>query len=314
MKASEALLCSQTFTSTTASLLFRALRAPGGRALALGAAAMAAAPAPAAAAASSASTSASATASGQVPPALPAFASPRRAPASLRDVATAAALFSGSALEVVGGAAAALGHQLSAAAQQAQVAAAAAAAALTPTRRAAGAAAAASSPLSSSVPPMASLAALATALPGPETALDIDLGVHVTVGAVAGLASGYAVKKVGKLALFVVGIGFVGMQLARAATAVATPAPAPAAAAAGAAAGAAATGGAKATLLPFTLPEPDYAAMEVALVRALDADGDGRVTVSDLQRRMDQLVTALGAGLPSTSAFAAAFYLGIRWG
>ena len=134
----------------------------------------------------------------------------------------------------------------------------------------------------------------------------------MTVGAVAGLASGYAVKKVGKLALFVVGIGFVGMQLARAASAAQAP-PQPSqqpAAGAGGAAGA----GATAVALPFRVPEPDYAAMEAALVRALDADGDGKVTVGDVQRRLDSFVGVLSKGLPSSSAFAVAFYLGLRWG
>jgi hypothetical protein len=49
-------------------------------------------------------------------------------------------------------------------------------------------------------------------------------------------------------------------------------------------------------------------------VRALDADGDGKVTVGDVKTSLDRLVATLGAGLPSSTAFAAGFFAGLRWG
>ena len=54
--------------------------------------------------------------------------------------------------------------------------------------------------------------------------------------------------------------------------------------------------------------------MEAALVRALDADGDGKVTVGDVKTQLDKLVATLSKGLPSSSAFAAALFVGLRFG
>jgi hypothetical protein len=58
----------------------------------------------------------------------------------------------------------------------------------------------------------------------------------------------------------------------------------------------------------------DWKKAEAEMIKFLDADKDGMVTLSDLQTMSSRLVSSLSLGLPSTGAFAAAFFLGLRWG
>lgn len=108
-----------------------------------------------------------------------------------------------------------------------------------------------------------------------------ELGTQVTLGGIAGFCSGYAVKKVSKVAAFVVGVGFIGVQVAR---------------------------------YYGVINDVDWSAVEEQLVRSLDTDGDGRITHNDLKAHFDRAMEVLGFNLPSGAAFATFFLMGLRYG
>lgn len=54
--------------------------------------------------------------------------------------------------------------------------------------------------------------------------------------------------------------------------------------------------------------------MEANVHRLLDADGDGKFTVRDLQIYYQKTVSVLSYNIPSTAAFSGAFLLGLRYG
>lgn len=120
--------------------------------------------------------------------------------------------------------------------------------------------------------------------PPPPSWEDMDvkeLGMQVSLGSVAGFTSGYAVKKISKLAAVFVGLSFITIQVAR---------------------------------YYGIVDNVDWKGLESKLVTALDADGDGRVTGSDLKAHFDKAVAILGFNLPSGAAFSTAFVLGLRYG
>jgi FUN14 domain-containing protein 1 len=104
---------------------------------------------------------------------------------------------------------------------------------------------------------------------------------QLSVGAITGFCSGYALKKVSKAAAFLVGLGFIGFQVAR---------------------------------YHGVVQSPDWQAMDDKLVTALDANGDGKVDLEDLQVHLAKVKAYLSVGLPSAGAFGVAFILGIKSG
>jgi uncharacterized membrane protein (Fun14 family) len=105
--------------------------------------------------------------------------------------------------------------------------------------------------------------------------------VQVSLGSIAGFCSGYAVKKVSKVAAFGVGLIFIGIQLAR---------------------------------YYGVVEDIQWQKIEDRLVETLDADGDGKLTASDFKVHFDKAVEVLGFNLPSGAAFGSFFLLGLRWG
>jgi uncharacterized membrane protein (Fun14 family) len=105
--------------------------------------------------------------------------------------------------------------------------------------------------------------------------------LQISLGSVAGFCSGYALKKVSKAAAIVIGLGFVGIQLAR---------------------------------HNGLISDVNWGMVQEKLVQALDADGDGQVSVQDLKTHLGKLIDVLGFNLPSGAAFGAAFFLGLRYG
>ncbi len=103
--------------------------------------------------------------------------------------------------------------------------------------------------------------------------------MQLTFGGVAGFCSGYAVKKVGRVAALVGGLAFIGVQLAR--------------------------------YQGFS-PEPNWEAVNSGFVRALDADGDGKITINDVKSHADKVISILGFNVPGGAAFGAAFLVGLR--
>jgi hypothetical protein len=55
-------------------------------------------------------------------------------------------------------------------------------------------------------------------------------------------------------------------------------------------------------------------ALEKKAVAALDTDGDGKLTVKDLQHYWKKLVVVLTYRLPSSAGFTAGIILGLRHG
>lgn len=108
-----------------------------------------------------------------------------------------------------------------------------------------------------------------------------ELGLQLTLGSVAGFCSGYALKKVSKAAAIAVGVGFVGLQLLR---------------------------------YNGIISDVDWGHVEESLVRALDTDGDGKLTLNDLRTHLIRTVGVLGFNIPSGAAFGGAFILGLRYG
>jgi len=58
----------------------------------------------------------------------------------------------------------------------------------------------------------------------------------------------------------------------------------------------------------------NWAQLEDRLVHALDADNDGKLTVTDLRHHLNNLISVLGFNLPSGAAFGVAFLAGLRYG
>ena len=99
-------------------------------------------------------------------------------------------------------------------------------------------------------------------------------------GGVMGMCSGYALKKVGKIAAFFVGLGFVGFQIAQ----------------------------------YQGLIQIDYLEVEKKVTKVLDADGDGKLTTKDLIMWWRQLKGILTHSLPSAGGFSSGFALGVYYG
>ena len=105
--------------------------------------------------------------------------------------------------------------------------------------------------------------------------------LQLTLGGVAGFCSGYALKKVSKAAAIAVGVGFVALQLLR---------------------------------YNGLISDVDWGHVEETLVRVLDTDGDGKITINDVRTHLVRTVRILGFNIPSGAAFGGAFVLGLRYG
>jgi len=140
-------------------------------------------------------------------------------------------------------------------------------------------------------PPPAARAAAAAAGGRPADAVAIakelftvaasEYAGQLSVGAITGFCSGYALKKVSKAAAFVLGLGFIGFQVAR---------------------------------YHGVVQSPDWQAMDDKLVAALDANGDGKVDLEDMQVHLAKMTAYLSVGLPSAGAFGVAFLVGLKSG
>jgi uncharacterized membrane protein (Fun14 family) len=150
-----------------------------------------------------------------------------------------------------------------------------------------------SSQSSQSSPPFPSL---------PSSALPRDLGLQLSIGGICGFCSGYALKKVGKTAAFVFGIGFLSLQAVRFAQTQQLLQQTPS------------SQQTSSNTIATPAPLVDWAMAEAEMIKLLDADKDGKISLNDIHTLSSKLVSSLSLGLPSSGAFAAAFFLGIRWG
>ena len=134
--------------------------------------------------------------------------------------------------------------------------------------------------------------------PSPLSPLPKDLGLQLSIGSVCGFCSGYALKKVGKTAAFIFGIGFISLQAVRIVQQSQHITHTP-------------------LISNFSSPASpliDWVKAENEMIKIFDVDRDGKVSLNDIHTLTLKIVSSLSLGVPSSSAFAAAFILGIRWG
>lgn len=62
------------------------------------------------------------------------------------------------------------------------------------------------------------------------------------------------------------------------------------------------------------ISDVDWGHVEETLVRVLDTDGDGKITLNDVRTHLVRTVRILGFNIPSGAAFGGAFVLGLRYG
>lgn len=103
---------------------------------------------------------------------------------------------------------------------------------------------------------------------------------QISYGFMAGVCSGFALKKVGKGLAGVLGLAYVGLQ----------------------------------TMVHFELIEIDHAKMKSVVEGQMDWNGDGVVDGKDAQLMWEHAVEVLGEGLPGNGAFIIGAGIGLRSG
>jgi len=106
------------------------------------------------------------------------------------------------------------------------------------------------------------------------------LGGEITLGGALGFGAGYSLKKIGKAAAFFIGLAFVASQ----------------------------------TLGHLGYVEINWRKVEREVMRLFDLDGDEKLTTKDLALYWEKVKGVLMHKLPSTTAFAAMFALGVQKG
>jgi len=104
---------------------------------------------------------------------------------------------------------------------------------------------------------------------------------EIALGSVAGFASGYTLKQIGKILAILIGSGFIGLQVARA---------------------------------KGWIDSPKWDVINQQIIENLDFNGDGIADGKDVAIGCRRLIDWLGFGLPSGSAFAGCFFLGFWMG
>ncbi|RKO88561.1 FUN14 family-domain-containing protein [Blyttiomyces helicus] len=109
---------------------------------------------------------------------------------------------------------------------------------------------------------------------GPTTVTEIGFAT------IFGATAGFATKKLAKTAGFAIGVGFIGVQ----------------------------------ALSHADLIKVNWPRVESLIIGKVDQDSDGKLTSSDLQIATGRMIRNLTEDLPSSTGFAAAFFLGFRYG
>lgn len=111
-------------------------------------------------------------------------------------------------------------------------------------------------------------------------AIDSGIPTHISYGFICGYSSGYALKKVGKIAGVVFGLGFVTLQ----------------------------------SLQYSGYIEIDHTQLKKDVERALDLDKNGKLDGSDGKVGLDKVLEVLQYNVPGTGGFVAGFLGGLRSG
>lgn len=111
-------------------------------------------------------------------------------------------------------------------------------------------------------------------------AIDSGVPTHISYGFICGYSSGYALKKVGKVAGIVFGLGFITLQ----------------------------------SLQYSGYIEIDHTQLKKDVERALDLDKNGKLDGSDGKVGLDKVLQVLQYNVPGTGGFVAGFLGGLRSG
>ncbi|TPX59840.1 hypothetical protein PhCBS80983_g02252 [Powellomyces hirtus] len=103
---------------------------------------------------------------------------------------------------------------------------------------------------------------------------------EISMATALGACSGYATKKLAKTGGLIVGLGFIGVQ----------------------------------ALVHADVLKVNWPKVEGLLIGRVDQDGDGKLTHKDMQIATGRLLRNLVEDVPSSTGFAAAFFLGFRYG
>eukprot|EP01137_Pigoraptor_chileana_P010507 Opistho-2@60282 len=103
---------------------------------------------------------------------------------------------------------------------------------------------------------------------------------EITLGSISGFCTGYAAKKLGKAAAFVIGLGFLGIQ------------------------GAAYSG----------YINVNWLKVQKDLIKALDTNEDGKIDSHEMKHYMEKAVTIARYQMPTSTGFVAGLLVGIRSG
>ncbi|ORY51641.1 hypothetical protein BCR33DRAFT_712659 [Rhizoclosmatium globosum] len=103
---------------------------------------------------------------------------------------------------------------------------------------------------------------------------------EISVATLLGACSGFACKKFAKGAGLAIGVGFMSLQ----------------------------------ALHYSGYAKVDWNKIENSITKGIDMDGDGKITQNDLKLVSYRLIHNLTMDLPSAGGFAAAFFLGFRYG
>jgi uncharacterized membrane protein (Fun14 family) len=101
-----------------------------------------------------------------------------------------------------------------------------------------------------------------------------DISVSTAFGACVGVAS----KKLAKDAMYGVGLAFIGLQ----------------------------------TLAYLGYVDINWKRIESDIVKAVDQDGDGKLSISDGTALLGKFLRFLGRGLPNAAGFTTGFYVGVK--
>lgn len=146
------------------------------------------------------------------------------------------------------------------------------------------------------------------------------LGGQITFGSITGFCSGMALKQLGRAAASILGLGFLLVQVRAAARlAGATPG-----------AGRARRAGRHVhACLPASASQPrawpqglaytghvkvNWSKVQSDVMKAVDPDNDGQITISDLKYYWRKLVHVLTFNMPGSAGFALGLYMGLRSG
>ncbi|KAL2914414.1 hypothetical protein HK105_205981 [Polyrhizophydium stewartii] len=106
-----------------------------------------------------------------------------------------------------------------------------------------------------------------------------DIG-EIGIATIFGASAGFAAKRITKGAALAIGIGFMGLQAL-----------------------------AHAEVIKINWPR-----VESVIIGKVDQDGDGKLTGKDIQIGATRLLHNLSHDLPASAGFAAAFWVGFRYG